>query len=133
MKLFNVLFNLAQRIKAALVEAKNYTDTNLAITEITPAYINTTAVSAITCYQLNKLTWVLVRLKTGVADQTTLARGLPTPIGSGLTTLSAFCMNGTDLNRDFTAFIQDGRLEVRCTSASQGAGGIIISGCYISS
>ena len=138
LSIFDDLLNLAKRIKDAvahsddnLQEAKDYTDEKLEIIEITPTYINTTAVGTIKCYQLNKITWVFVWLNTGVADQTTLARCLPTPISSGLTTLSAFAMNYADISRDFMGFIQDGRLEVRATSTSTGSSGVLLSGCYI--
>jgi len=131
MNIFSYLFNVILRIKEVLLNAKSYTDEKLEIIEITPTYINTTAVGTIKCYQLNKITWVFVWLNTGVADQTTLVRGLPRPISSGLTTLSAFAMNYADISRDFMGFIQDGRLEVRATSTSTGSSGVLLSGCYI--
>ena len=138
LSIFDDLLNLAKRIKDAvahsdenLQEAKDYTDEKLEIIEITPTYINTTAVGTIKCYQLNKITFVFVWLNTGVADQTTLAYGLPTPIGGGYSTVSAFAMNFADISRDFMGYIQNGRLEVRTASTSTGGSGILLSGCYI--
>lgn len=132
MKVATILLNLAKKIKTTLTKASEYTDSKLELVEITPTYINTSAVNNIICIRCGSIVFVNVRLKTGVSDQTTLAGGLPTPLGNdGVSTLSAFCMNAADISRDFMGFVQLGRLEVRATSTSTGASGIYLSGCYI--
>lgn len=134
MKVFNILKNLWSFGKAYsdanLQAANNYTNSKTEFKEITLTNIDTTKADLAKCYQFGKMIFVIVHIKSGTGDQSQIAQGLPKPLNE-VATLSHFCMNQTDLARDICGFVQNNRIEVRCTSAVAGGSGVYLSTCYI--
>lgn len=96
--------------------------------------VNSTYVSAFRAYTDGKFVYVKFTSK-GAPDQTNVITNIAEKYRPPSTTdsyypLSCFFMNATDFTRDTNVAVISNRIQLRCSTASQGSGGIIIGGSY---
>ena len=94
--------------------------------------LDSTHVSEFKAYKYGKLLYIILSLKVGVTDQTTVVTGLPTIKGlSGVKgVLPMFFLNAADATSNGVCAISSGNIEYR-GSTTTGSLGTVYSGMFI--
>lgn len=102
------------------------------LTDITSAFtINTTYVSGFHAYTDGRFVSVIFTSK-GAPDQTMVISNIAEEYRPphGYYPLSCFFVNSTDFSRGTNVSVMTTGIQLRCASASQGTGGIVVGGTY---